>query len=113
MLTTVVDSSGKGQMVRALLDTGCLKSLILKEFTERKRRTELPEEEKTVYTTYGGQFISKLSASVGFRLVEFENNNDITVKHEFQVNEIHKSKRSKYDMVIGYPVQSRARKMVR
>ena len=38
---------------------------------------------------------------MGFRLVEFENNNDITIEHEFQVDEIHKSKRSKYDMIIG------------
>ena len=97
----VVDSNGKGHMVRALLNTGCSKSLILKEFIEAKRCTELSEEQKTVYTTYGGQFVSKLSVSVGFRLVKFENNNDITVEHEFQVDEIHKSKRSKYDMVIG------------
>lgn len=97
----VINSNGKGQMVRALLDTGCSKSIILKKFKERERRTELPDEKKTVYTTYGGQFVSKSAASVGFRLVEFENNNEITIEHEFQVDEHHDHKQTKYDMIIG------------
>ena len=97
----VVDSDGKGHMARALLDTGCSKSIILKKFTERKRRTELSEKDKAVYTTYGGQFVSKSAASVGFRLVEFENNNEITIEHEFQVDEHHDHETAKYDMIIG------------
>ena len=87
-------------MARALLDTGCSKSIILKHFTERKRRTELPDEEKVVYETYGGNFTSKSAASVGFRFVEFENNSDVTVEHLFQVDEIQDPKKAKYDMII-------------
>ena len=73
-------------MVRALLDIGCSKSIILKHFIKWKRWTELPDKEKVVYKTYGGNFTSKLVASVGFRLVEFENNYDVTVEHLFQVD---------------------------
>ena len=38
---------------------------------------------------------------MGFRLVEFENNNEITIEHEFQVDEHHDHKKAKYDMIIG------------
>ena len=88
-------------MARALLDTGCSKSIILKEFTRRERRIELDAENQKVYRTYGGQFVSKSKASVGFRMVEFERNNNITIEHEFQVDKVHKSKKNKYDLIIG------------
>ena len=101
VLVSVVDSDGKGKMVRALLDTGCSRSIILKQFTERDKRTELPDDEHITYETYGGEFKSKSAASVGFRFVEFENNSDITVEHRFQVDEIHTPRQSKDDMIIG------------
>ena len=97
----VVNKKGKGRMARALLDSGCSKSLILKEFTGRKERTELPKEKQITYQTHGGDFVSSSTASVAFRLVEFENNNHITVEHEFQVDENHSAKKAKYDMIIG------------
>ena len=101
VLVSVVGKDGKGRMVRALLDSGCSKSLILKEFTRRDERTELEREKRITYQTHGGDFVSSSTASVAFRLVEFENNHNITIEHEFQVDEKHKSKRSKYDMIIG------------
>lgn len=58
-------------------------------------------EEKVIYKTYGGNFTSKSTTSVGFRFVEFENNSDVTVEHQFQVDEIQDPKKSKYDMIIG------------
>jgi hypothetical protein len=36
-----IDSNGKGRMLRALLDSGCSKSIILKQFTEKKQHTKL------------------------------------------------------------------------
>ena len=95
VLVSIVDSNGKGRIARVLLDTGCSKSIILKHFTERKRRTELPEDEKDTYETYGGKFTSGAAASVGFRFVEFENNSDVTVEHQFQVDEIQNPKKAK------------------
>ena len=80
---SVVDKDGKGRMARALLDSGCSKSLILAEFTKRKERTELPKDKRVVYETHGGEFVSKLAASVAFRLIEFETNHNINIKHEF------------------------------
>jgi hypothetical protein len=73
----VVDSNGKGRMLRALLDSGCSKSIIFKEFTEKKRRNKLMGRGRVEYATYGGKFQSKSSASVGFKLIEFANKQQI------------------------------------
>ena len=96
---TVVNKEGKGRMARVLLDSGCSKSLILKEFTGRKERTELPKKKQITYQTHGGDFVSKLEASVAFCLIEFENDNNITIKHNFQVNKMHSSKKAKYNII--------------
>ena len=41
--------NGKGKMVRALLDSGCSKTIVLKEFTQKKRRKVLPPDEQLKY----------------------------------------------------------------
>ena len=53
--------NGKGKMVRALLDSGCSKTIVLKEFTQKKRRKVLPPEEHIKYKTYGGNSCSKIN----------------------------------------------------
>ena len=100
VLVLIIDSNRKGRMVRSLLDTGRSKSIILKHFTEHKQRTKLPDEAKVTYKTYGGKFTSGSATSVGFCFVEFENNCDITVEHQFQVNKIN-PKKVKYNIIIG------------
>jgi hypothetical protein len=49
----VVNSNGRGRMLRALLDSGCSKSIILKQFTVKKRRTKLMGREQVEYATTG------------------------------------------------------------
>ena len=95
----VIDSNGKGSMLRALLDSGCSKSIILKQFTEKSRRIKLIGRDRVEYATYGGKFHSKSSASVGFKLIEFENKQQINYK--FQVDELQSSREARYDMIIG------------
>ena len=68
----VVDSEGRGRMLRALFDSGCSKSIILKKFTESKQRTKLKPRDHIRYTTYGGTFNSTAKASVGLQFIEFE-----------------------------------------
>ena len=98
---SVIGENGKEKMVCALLDTGCSKSIILKKFTEEKRRKRLLAEERTVFLTYGSKFKTKSTAHVAFRFIEFENNNTVTVEHEFEVDETHSPKSMKYDMIIS------------
>jgi hypothetical protein len=94
-----IDSNGKGRMLRALLDSSCSKSIILKKFTEKKRRTKLIGRDQVEYATHGGKFQTKSSASVGFKLIEFANKQQIDYK--FQVDEVQSSQESRYDMIIG------------
>ena len=72
-------------MARCLLDTGCTKSMILKRFTDKKRRTKLSDKDFIKYETYGSSFKSSMTASVGFKMVEFEQQKNNTVEYEFQV----------------------------
>ena len=95
----VVMSNGRGMMLRALLDSGCSKSIILKKFTERKRRIELKDKDKVEYATYGGKFQSTSTASVGFKLIEFANKQ--TINYKFQVDELQSANQARYDMIIG------------
>jgi hypothetical protein len=76
----VIDSNGKSRMLRALLGSGCSKSIILKQFTENKPRTKLMGRDQVEYATYGGKFQSKSSASVSFKLIEFANKQQIDYK---------------------------------
>ena len=45
--------NGQGQMLRVLFDSGCSKTIILKMFTDEKRRKRLPDFKSTTYKTYG------------------------------------------------------------
>ena len=98
-----VNSKGKTQPIQCLLDTGCSKSIILKKFTKSKQQTKQCKEDQVQYATWGGSFDTHCKASVGFRLVEFEQRGKQTVEHKFQVDgtKYPKGKEPKYDMVIG------------
>ena len=70
---------GKEVIARCLLDTGCTKSMILKNFTDQKRRTKLSDKNSIKYETYGSSFKSSMTASVGFKMVEFETQKNNTI----------------------------------
>ena len=71
-------------MARCLLDTGCTKSMILKQFTDKKQRTKLSKENTIKYETYGSEFHSSMTASVGFKMIEFEQQKNQTIEFKFQ-----------------------------
>ena len=82
-----VEVDGEEVMARCLLDTGCTKSMILKKFTSKKRRTKLSNKDSIKYLTYGSSFKSSMTASVGFKMVEFESQSNNTIEYQFQVDE--------------------------
>ena len=88
-------------MARCLLDTGCTKSMILKRFTDKKRRTKLSDKNSIKYETYGSSFKSSMTPSVGFKMVEFEKQKNITVEYEFHVDETSDPDKQMYDVIIG------------
>ena len=79
----VINRKGKGRMLRCVLDTGCLKSIVLKKFTDKKQRSKLSEEDTVYYTTYGRKFVSTKIARLLICLVEF---GEETFSHDFQVD---------------------------
>ena len=79
----LVDVNGQKVMVRCLLDTGCTKFMVLKKFTSKKRQTKLSNKDSIKYLTYGSSFKSSMTASVGFKIVEFESQSNNTIKYEF------------------------------
>ena len=100
VLVLIVGRNEKGTMVRVLLDTGCSKSTLLKHFTKYEQQTKLSNEEKITHKTYNGKFTSGSATSMGFRLIKFENNCDVTVEYLFQVNKMKDPKKVKHNMVI-------------
>ena len=88
-------------MARCLLDTGCTKSMILKKFTDKKRQTKLSDKDSIKYLTYGSSFKSSMTASVGFKMVEFESQKNNTIEYEFQVGETSDPNKQLYDVIIG------------
>ena len=96
-----VQCKGKEMMARCLLDTGCTKSMILKRFTDKIRQTKLPDKDSICYETYGSSFKSSMTASVGFKMVEFGTQKNNTIEYEFQVDETSDPNSQLYDVIIG------------
>ena len=92
--------------LRALLDSGCSKSIILKKFTCNSNRRRLDEKDHIKYETYGGYFTSASVASVAFKLIEFNTYKHKLINYEVQVDETQRSKDSSYDMIIGSDIMS-------
>ena len=62
-----IDDSGKTRALKALLDSGCSKSIVLKKFAQK---TKLGK--KIRYSTYGGgSTTSRRTTDLEFKLVEF------------------------------------------
>ena len=76
-----VDVNEQEVMARCLLDTGCMESMILKKFTDKKRQTKLSDKHFDKYLTYVSSFKSSITASVGFKMVEFESQSNNTIEY--------------------------------
>ncbi|OEU11608.1 hypothetical protein FRACYDRAFT_244725 [Fragilariopsis cylindrus CCMP1102] len=96
-----INVNGHDTMTRCLLDTGCTKSMILKQFTDKNRRTKLSKENTIKYETYGSVFHYSMTASVGFKMIEFENQKNQTIEYKFQVDETSNPRKQQYDVIIG------------
>ena len=101
VVVELLDDDGNGHPMWTLLDTGCSKSITLKEFLSKKQQASMDRSKKTQYLVYSGTFKTLAAASVGFRLLEFELNKDITMEHKFEVDSTNCSNRSCYDIIIG------------
>ena len=74
--------------------------MILKKFTSKKRHTKLSDKDSIKYLTYGSSFKSSMTASVGFKMVEFESQSNNTIEHQFQVDKTSDPEKQLYDVII-------------
>ena len=96
----LVDVNGQKVMVRCLLDTGCTKFMVLKKFTSKKRQTKLSNKDSIKYLTYGSRFKLSMTASVGFKMVEFKSQKKNTIEYEFLVDETSDPNKQIYSVII-------------
>jgi hypothetical protein len=85
VLESIVGADGTERMASCLLDMGCTKSMILKKFTEVKQQNKLSKEDTIEYGTYGGKFRSSMTASVGFKMIEFQQHQNQTIEYGFKL----------------------------
>ena len=97
----VKGKNGKGTMPRALLDSGCSKTIILKEFTDKDNQRTLNENKSMIYKTYGDYFTSNAVASISFKLIEFNSYKNKLINYKVQVDSVQRRKDANYDIIIG------------
>ena len=76
--------------------------MILKEFTDQKRLTRLLDKDSIKYKTYGSSFKFSMTASVGFKMVEFKSQRNNTIKYEFQVDKTSIPNEQLCDIIIAF-----------
>ena len=59
-----------------------------------------------VKKVYIASFTSSYVVTIASRLVEFDKNKDLLINFESQVDKVHNSKDSKYDMIIGSDIMN-------
>ena len=66
-----------------------------------KQQTKLPDKDSIKYLTYGSSFKLSMTASVGFKMVEFKSQKNNTIKYEFQVDETSDPNKQLCDVIVG------------
>ena len=66
-----------------------------------KRRTKLSDKNSIKYETYGSSFKLSMTATAGFKIVEFESQKNTTIRYEFQVDKTLDPNKQLYDLIIG------------
>jgi len=99
VIVEIEDNDGRTFPIRGMLDTGCSRLIMLKKFTDRERLQKLSSKDRITYDTYGGKFHASRTASVGFRLVEFNTNKK--VEFDVVVDDTTNPSEARYDMIIG------------
>ena len=98
--TVSLSQKAKSKALRALLNSGCTKTIILKQFTEQSNGIYLSPGQQVKYKTYGGYFTSTLVTNIKFNLVEFDMYRERAVEYAVQVDGIQQRSKTEYDIII-------------
>lgn len=69
-------------------------------YDTQKQQTKLLDKDSIKYKTYSSNFKSSMTASVGFKMMEFESQKNNTIEYEFQVDETLDLKKQLYGVII-------------
>ena len=94
VVVEITDSQGRGHALRGLLDSGCSRTIILKQFTNTCTRGK-----SIWYQTYGSTMTSSEESIVTMKLIEFSSNKTITFP--CQVDLTTTSESAPYDIILG------------
>jgi len=94
VVVEIIDHQGKGRALRGLLDSGCTRTIILKEFCGRVEKGP-----KVTYETYGNEVSTSSYTDLQLKLTEFSHSK--TINYNCMVDLINKSKNSSYDIILG------------
>ena len=98
MMVEVINPKGKTWLLRALLDTGTTKSLVLKDFVTLSQ-VKQTEKRPTIWHTAGGNFTTNKLVEMEFRIPEMALDKRIT--WPCYVNETAEREKSPYDIILG------------
>ena len=96
----LTDHKGEVVTIYGLIDSGCTRSIILKNYVEKKRRKCAGRLRNPIeYQTYGRVFKARKKARVDFLLPGIYTTQK--VEWEFAVEELSDPETAPYDMIIG------------
>ena len=67
-MVEIIDDKGRGKAIRGLLDSGCSRTIILKEFCSQQQPGD-----KIIYQAYGGTVTCMATSIPELKLPEFSN----------------------------------------
>ena len=87
-----IDSTGRGILLKGVLDSGCITSIVLQQYTNKLTRGD-----KLKYATYGGTATTSYSTDLQLELIEFSHSKRINFKCQVDTS----STKSPYDIILG------------
>ena len=98
IIVEIEDRNGDKVPMRALLDTGTTKSILLRQFV-KKGRAKSYKDKPTYWNTMGGNFVTKQKALVDFKFPELHHNRTVTWICHVDDKTDHNT--ALYDFIIG------------
>ena len=94
VVVEILDSQGKGRAIRGLLDSGCTRTIVLKEFY-----TRVEKGKKITYETYGNHVSASHYSDLQLKLTEFSDSK--VISFNCMVDTSNKATKSSYDIIFG------------
>ena len=103
-MVEIEDKNGKIKPIRCLLDTGTSSSIVLRQYVAPGKAGGYSGQ-KTRWTTWGGEFVTKKKARVDFKFPELSTSKE--VQWVCHVDETTDPNLAQYDMILGMDLMTK------